>query len=166
MRYFQEANNVTELLSTTAADFLAKHYLADEISVPVRMSIEVKPRDNATDVLGERSFEIELSGLRRGPDSSWECPSLNDMLERLSVASAPRSLQNGPIPQELIIYDVILQFRGIEIVLILQCLCRRFRACIFLLRSPRRFMLDLNCTYSHDTVRAVVALLCHLSYKA
>lgn len=118
MRYFQEANNVTELLSTTAADFLAKHYLADEISVPVRMRIEVKPRDNATDVLGERSFEIELSGLRRGLDSSWECPSLNDMLERLSVASAPRSLQNGPIPQELIIYDVILQFRGIEIILI------------------------------------------------
>ena len=97
-----------DLLNTTAADFFAKHNLAGKPANPFRVRLKVESDNNAANILGEQSFEIEVQELLRVPGPARECPIPDDMLNQMFLASAPCSQQNVSNLPELVTYEVRL----------------------------------------------------------
>ena len=97
-----------DLLNTTVVDFPSKHNLLGKPANPFRVSLKVQSDNNAANILGEQSFEIEMQEYRRVPGLAWECPILDDMLNQVFLASAPYSQQNVLSLPELVTYEVRL----------------------------------------------------------
>ena len=105
VHYLHEANYIIDLLNTTAAEFSIKHDQASEPSFPIRISLKVESNSTAN-MLGDRSFDIELQELCSVPGPSQEYTMLDGMLDQVFIASAPRSLQNVSTLPELATYQV------------------------------------------------------------
>ncbi len=118
MRYLHKANYIIGLLNTTAADFFIKHGQAGEQSFPIRVSLKVGSSNNTANMLGERSFDVELQELRRVPGPPWECPMLDGMLDQVFLASASCSLPNVSTFPELATYEVGPCSRNVGVELI------------------------------------------------
>ena len=118
VHHLHEANYILDLLNTTAADFSKDHDQAGQPSVPIRVSLKVESNNNTANILGERSFDVELQELRSVPGPSWECPMLDGVLDQLFLASAPGSLQNVSTFPELETYEVGPCSRNVGVELI------------------------------------------------
>ena len=106
VNYLHEANYMVDLLNKTAADFSSKYNPAGKLANPFRVSIRVGSGINATNVLGEHSFEIEVQELHWTAASGREYPMLDDALDQVFLASAPRSQQHSSNLPELVTYEV------------------------------------------------------------
>lgn len=104
---------MVDLLNKTATDFSSKHNPAGEPANPFRVSIKVGSDNNAANILGEQSFEIEVQELRWTAGPGRECPMLDDVLNQVFLASAPCSQQNVSSLPELVTYEVRLYTRKI-----------------------------------------------------
>ncbi len=119
VHYLYEANYIIDLLNTTAANFFIEHDQVGKPSVPIRMGLKVESNNDTGNILGERSFEVELQELRRVPGPSRERPMLDDVLDQVFLASAPCSLPNAPALPELATYEVGPYSRSFEVELTL-----------------------------------------------
>ena len=115
-----EADSIIDLLNTTAADLFIKYDQAGKLSVPIRVSLKVETNNDTANILGNRSFKVELKELPTVNGPSRECPMLDDMLDQVFLASAPcSSLQNVSTLPELVTYEVGPYFRIVGVGLIL-----------------------------------------------
>ena len=111
--YLHKANYMIDLLEKTAANFSIKHNLAGKPATPFRVRLKVEYHNNAANILGEQSFEIEVQELLRLPGPARECPIPDDLLNQMILASAPCSQQNLPNLPELVTYEVRLCTRNV-----------------------------------------------------
>lgn len=102
-----------DLLNTTAADFSSEYNLVGKPANPFHVSLKVESDNNAANILGERSFEIEVQECRTVPGPVPECPILDDMLNQVFLASVPCSQQNVLNLPELVTYEVRLCTRNL-----------------------------------------------------
>ena len=112
-----EANYIIDLLNTTAVGFFIQHDQASELSLPIRVSLKVES-NNTANMLGDRTFDVELQEPCSVPGPSQECSMLDGMLDQVFLASAPCSLQNVSTFPELATYKVGCCSRNIGVELI------------------------------------------------
>ena len=99
---------MVDSLNTTAADFSINHYPAGKPANPLRLSLKVGSNNNATNILSEQSFEIQVQELRGIHGPARECSMLDDILNQVFLASASCSQQNFSNLPELFTYEVRL----------------------------------------------------------
>ena len=164
-----------ERIDTMIATLLRYYYQSEgfhldpQLLGTMQVDLSLEPPSEQDILSNSQTHRLQLPALQDDFNIIWDSSNLDDVLDTLLLADVPLCIAPKSGLYDLSSYEVCSHWPNEASCSdrnTLQGLCRRFCACISLLRRPNECTLNKTCTNDHRDVRIVLGFLCQLARTA